>query len=118
MTNPRDLVSSCVLTTAHTQQTVSGAVTGPARDLSQSDGRVNCIVVTDGINATAVTISVEESTASGGTYTAITGNVSVSAAGVTGFTFDRSKAFVRSYAAINGTTAALNAVFVAAKKTY
>jgi hypothetical protein len=113
VTYPRDLINTCVLTSAHTQQTVTGTVTGPARDLIAGCGRVNCIVQTDAVNLTAATVQVEQSTAATGTYTVITGaSVPVTAAGVTGFSFDRDQEFVRSFVTINGTSLAMSAVFV------
>jgi hypothetical protein len=117
-TYPRDLVNSCILTHAVTAYGVTQATTFTGRDLVLGDGRVNCLLDVAGINATAGTIAVEESTALAGTYTAITGaSVSVTAAGVTGFSFDRNKQWVRAYGGVNGTAVTLSAVFVQQKKT-
>lgn len=120
-THLNDLGHNAVMAEAVTGQTVTGTVTGAAADMIGGDGLCQCHVQVSVLTAAAggtVNVQVQQSTASGGTFTNITGaSVAVAAAGVTAFNFQRDNEYLKAVVTVtNATTAVMAASFLQPRK--
>jgi hypothetical protein len=106
-----DLANNAVLGVSLQASSRSTNANGTGVDLVDTDGEcfafATVSAVSAGTTAPTVDISMEESTASGGTYTAITGATfaQITAAGTPApINFKRTKRFVRAVGTVGGTT--------------
>lgn len=117
----RDIGNNALATEALAVQTVTQTSTGAACNMSNGDGRVNCMVQVSTLSGTSVTVRAQASTTTSGTYTDISGATgSATAAGIVFFTFDRpaDNPYLKAAVTINGTTATMGAVFIEQLKIY
>jgi len=117
----RDIGNNALVQEALAVQTVTQTSTGNSCNMISGDGRVNCMVQISTFTGTSFTARAQASTASGGTYTDVTGATgSTTAAGVFFFTFDRpaDNPFLKCAVTVNGTTYNVAATFIEQLKIY
>ena len=117
----RDIGNNALDVEAFACQTVTQTSTGAACNMLSGDGRVNCRVQISTLTGTSITVQVQQSTTTSGTYTNISGAVGTfSAVGIGYFTFDRpqSNPYLKAAVTINGTTATMAAGFIEQLKIF
>lgn len=115
-----DLGNSCIFPAALTVGNVTQTTTGPSCDMITGDGNVSFIFGLGSASITAVTAQVQQSTLSNSGFTNISGASGyLTAAGVTGFPFNRDYRYLQAVITISGTTGTgIQGNFVEAKKVF
>ena len=114
----RDITGNALYKEGVAVSTTSTTVTGSSQDFHTGDGLATAIIQVSALSSAAtLTVYVEQST-DGTTFAALT-NLPVTATGVTSFTFQRDRQYLRSYSGITSNkTSSFGVVLVEQLKTY
>jgi hypothetical protein len=107
----RDPPSAALIASAVTSRNVTTTTTGSAVDMIRGDGRCMMYVDLVATSLTAVTVRVQQSTATNsGMADVPDASVSATTNGIYTVTFDRDKRYLQAVITINGTTAAIGSI--------
>lgn len=118
----RDYANNQLMQVGIVVREVTTTTTGAAVDMISGDGRCNCIIQVSTISGDAsksITIQIQESTASGSGMANITGAaLTVSATGITAFSFDRTKQYLQAVVTTVATTSNIAVQLHETRKTF
>jgi hypothetical protein len=117
-TKLQDIGNNAVFAEGLTAATKSSTSTGSACDMLLGDGRCHVISQVTTLTGTSVAVSVSQCATTNGTFTDITGAIqTITAAGISAFSFDRDLRYLKvKVDTANATSAVMGAVVLEQKK--